>query len=68
MKNKVSYLVTPNFFSIVCNGVTVKTVFSLAKVGTPFNYRRAHTQAEELKWGVHRNKKVQKKFDSLLNK
>lgn len=68
MKNQISYLVTPNFFKIVCNGVTIKTVFSLSKVGTAYNFKRAHTQAEELKWGVHRNKNVQNKFDSVLNK
>jgi hypothetical protein len=68
MKNKVSYLVTPNFFSIICNGETVKTVFNVEKFGTAFNYQRAHAQADELKWGIHQNKEIQKKFDSLLNK
>lgn len=68
MKNKVSYFVTGNGFSIICNGQTVKTVFGLTNVGTAYNFKRAHTQAEELKWGVHRNKEVQKKFDSLLNR
>ena len=68
MKNNINYLVTPNFFSIYCNGVKIKTVFSLSKVGTAYNFKRAHTQAEELKWGVHRNKGIQKKFDAVLNK
>lgn len=68
MKNNVNYLVYPNFFVIFCNGEKVKTSINLEKLGTAYNLKRAHTQAEELKWGVHRNKDVQKKFDSLLNK
>ena len=68
MKNHVNYFATANFFSIYCNGVKIKTSFSLSKVGTAFNVKRAYQQIEELKWGVHRNKDVQKKFDSVLNK
>ena len=68
MKNTTSLLVTPNFFSIYCNGELVKTVFSLAKMQTSKQFKKAHEQLEELKWGVHKNKDVQNKFDKMLNK
>lgn len=68
MKNKTSIIATPNFFSISCNGQRVKTVFSLGKVHTSESIKKANQQLEELKWGVHQNENVQKKFDSLLNK
>ena len=68
MKNKSNILATPNFFSIYCNGQLVKTVFSLARIGTAETFKKAHGQLEEMKWGVHENEGVQKKFDSVLNK
>lgn len=68
MKNTTSLLVTPNFFSIYCNGELVKTVFSIAKMQTSKQYQKAMKQLEELKWGVHENKDVQNKFDKVLNK
>ena len=68
MKNKTNILATPNFFSIYCNGQIVKTVFSLARIGTAETFKKAHNQLEEMQWGVHENKDVQKKFDSVLNK
>ena len=68
MKNKTNILATPNFFSIYCNGQLVKTVFSLAKTETSETIKKAKNQLEELKWGVHQNEAVQKKFDSVLNK
>lgn len=68
MKNKPSILATPNFFSIYINGKRVKTVFSLSKIQTSETVKKANNQLEELKWGVHGNEAVQKKFDSVLNK
>lgn len=66
-KNKISIIATPNFFSIYCNGQRVKTVFSLAKTQTSETIKKANEQLEEMKWGVHKNESVQKKFDSVLN-
>ena len=68
MKNKTNILATPNFFSIYCNGKRVKTVFSLSKIQTSETVKKANNQLEEMKWGVHENEGVQKKFDSALNK
>ena len=68
MKNKTNILATPNFFSIYANGNRVKTVFSLSKIQTSETVKKANNQLEELKWGVHGNEAVQKKFDSVLNK
>ena len=68
IKNKSNILATPNFFSIYCNGERIKTVFSLGKVGTFKNVEKANEQLNEMKWGVHENKEIQNKFDSVLNK
>ena len=68
MKNKTNIIATPNFFSIYCNGKRVKTVFSLSKIQTSETVKKANNQLEELKWGVHGNEVVQKRFDSVLNK
>ena len=66
MKNKTSFVATSEFFQISCNGQTVKTVFSLEKTDSMKNIESAKKQIEELKWGVHKNADVQKKFDGLL--
>ena len=68
MKNKTNIIATPNFFSIYCNGNRVKTVFSLSKIQTYETVKKANKQLEELKWGVHGNEAVQKKFDYVFNK
>lgn len=68
MKNKSSILATPNFFSIYCNGNLIVSMFFIVKLGTPNTFKKAHSELEKLKWGVHQNKEIQNKFDSVLNK
>ena len=68
MKNKTSLLVTTNFFSIYCNGNLIVSMFFISKIGTPKTLKKAYEDLEKLKWGVHENKEIQNKFDSVLNK
>ena len=68
IKNKSNILATPNFFSISMNGERIKTVFSIGKIGTSKSIEKANEQLNELKWGVHENKEIQNKFDSVLDK
>ena len=68
MKNKSNILATPNFFSIYCNGVLIKSNFFISKIGTPKTLKKAYEDLEKLKWGVFENKEIQNKFDLVLNK
>ena len=68
MKNTTSLLVTPNFFSIYCNGILIKSSFFISKIGTPKTLKKAYEDLEKLKWGVFENKEIQNKFDLVLNK
>lgn len=68
MKNKSNILATPNFFSIYCNGILIKSSFFISKIGTPKTLKKAYEDLEKLKWGVFENKEIQNKFDLVLNK
>ena len=68
MKNKSNILATPNFFSIYCNGILIKSNFFISKIGTQKTLKKAYEDLEKLKWGVFENKEIQNKFDLVLNK
>mgnify|MGYP003504213183 CR=1 FL=1 len=68
IKNKTNILATPNFFSIYCNGILIKSNFFISKIGTPNTLKKAYEDLEKLKWGVFENKEIQNKFDLVLNK
>lgn len=67
MKNKVSTTVSKNFYIIFCNGKKVATFFVLFPKSHFDTAKEAHKAVENLKWGVHKNSKVQQKFDAVLN-
>lgn len=68
IKNKSNILATPNFFSIYCNGILIKSSFFISKIGTQKTLKKAYEDLEKLKWGVFENKEIQNKFDLVLNK
>ena len=67
MKNKVSTTVSKNYFIIFCNGKKIATFFVLFPKSHFETAKEAHNAVERLKWGVHKNSKVQQKFDAVLN-
>ena len=66
-KNIVSTTVSKNFYIIFCNGKKVATFFVLFPKSQFDTAKEAHKAGENLKWGVHNNSQVQKKFDAVLN-
>ena len=67
MKNKVTTTVSNNYFIIFCNGNKIATFFILFPKSYFETVKEAHNAVERLKWGVHNNSQVQKKFDAVLN-
>ena len=67
MKNKVTITVSKNYFIIFCNGNKIATFFVLFPKSHLETAKEAHNAVERLKWGVHNNSKVKKKFDAVLN-
>ena len=67
-KNIVSTTVSKNYFIIFCNGNKIATFFILFPKSYFETAKEAHNAVERLKWGVHGNEAVQKRFDSVLNK
>ena len=67
MKNKVSTTVSKNYFIIFCNGNKIATFFVLFPKSHFETAKEAHNAVERLKWGVHKNLQVQRKFDAVLN-
>ena len=67
MKNKVTITVSKNYFIIFCNGNKIATFFILFPKSYFETAKEAHNAVERLKWGVHNNSQVQKKFDAVLN-
>ena len=67
MKNKVTITVSKNYFIIFCNGKKIATFFVLFPKSHFDTAKEAHKAVENLKWGVHNNSQVQKKFDAVLN-
>ena len=66
-KNIVSTTVSKNYFIIFCNGNKIATFFVLFPKSHLETAKEAHKAVERLKWGVHKNSKVQQKFDAVLN-
>ena len=66
-KNIVSTTVSKNFYIIFCNGKKVATFFVLFPKSHFETAKEAHKAVENLKWGVHNNSQVQRKFDAVLN-
>ena len=66
MKNKVTLTVSKNYFIIFCNGKKIATFFVLFPKSHFETAKEAHNAVERLKWGVHKNSKVQQKFDAVL--
>ena len=67
MKNKVTITVSKNYFIIFCNGKKIATFFVLFPKSHFETAKEAHNAVERLKWGVHKNSQVQRKFDAVLN-
>ena len=67
MKNKVTITVSKNYFIIFCNGNKIATFFVLFPKSHFETAKEAHNAVERLKWGVHNNSQVQRKFDAVLN-
>ena len=67
MKNKVTITVSKNYFIIFCNGKKIATFFILFPKRHLETAKEAHNAVERLKWGVHNNSEVQRKFDAVLN-
>ena len=66
-KNIVSTTVSKNYFIIFCNGNKIATFFVLFPKSHFETAKEAHNAVERLKWGVHKNSKVQQNFDAVLN-
>ena len=67
MRNKVTTTVSANFYSIFCNEVKIATFFVLFPTSQFETIKKSKEAVERLKWGVHNNLQVQKKFDAVLN-
>ena len=66
-KNIISTPVSKNYFIIFCNGNKIATFFVLFPKSHFDTAKEAHKAVENLKWGVHNNSQVQRKFDAVLS-
>ena len=66
-KNIISTTVSKNYFIIFCNGKKIATFFVLFPKSHLETAKEAYNAVEQLKWGVHNNSQVQRKFDAVLN-